>query len=211
MPSEDLEQPYGLWPTPGADLFTDAAPDWHNVACVNWTRDAWPGYIEGFRRAARYLVLQVDKTGRDQDFLVFPILFLYRHHLELQLKRLISRGRWLAGVDQPVLWGHDLRRLWQACRAVLEEISPGDATRELDVVGEHIQALAAVDPTAQAFRYPIDTQGRPSLPEQLTHVNLRHLAEQVEAAANLLDGAGQVITARLDAKLELDHLRAEHA
>jgi hypothetical protein len=81
MPNEDLEQPYGLWPAPGAALFTDIPPDWHNVACVNWSRDDWPGYIEGFRRAARYLVLQVDKTGRDQDFLVFPILFLYRHHL----------------------------------------------------------------------------------------------------------------------------------
>jgi hypothetical protein len=183
--------------------------DWHNVACVNWARDPWPGYIEGFRRAARYLVLQVDKTGRDQDFLVFPILFLYRHHLELQLKRLISRGHWLLGVDQPVLLGHDLRRLWTVCRAVLEEVLPGDATEALDVVGEHIQALAAVDPSAQAFRYPIDTHGRPSLPEQLTLLNLRHVAEQVEAA-NLLDGAGEVITAQLDAKLELEHLRAEY-
>ncbi len=45
--------------------------------------------MEGYRRGARLLVEHVDEHARDQDFLVYPIMFLYRHHIELALKNII--------------------------------------------------------------------------------------------------------------------------
>jgi hypothetical protein len=207
-PDGELEQQHWPWPAPGRELVTDAAPDWHNLACLNWTPNTWPGYVEGFRRGARHLVEQVDRSGRDQDYLVFPILFLYRHYLELQLKRLISRGRQLLDLEEPTPRSHDLWRLWQTCRTILDQVSPGDAVEELNIVGEHIRTLAAIDPTAQAFRYPVDTRGQPSLPKELTLINLRHFSEQMEAAANLLGAAGDLIGATLDDKLDYERYMA---
>ncbi|GJH64862.1 hypothetical protein [Escherichia coli] len=54
--------------------------DWHNNACLNYMPDHGTAYTEGYRRAADILINHIDESGRDQDFLVYPVLFLYRHH-----------------------------------------------------------------------------------------------------------------------------------
>ncbi|HHS8916416.1 TPA: hypothetical protein ACTVMT_005267, partial [Escherichia coli] len=53
-------------------------------------------YTEGYRRAADILINHIDESGRDQDFLVYPVLFLYRHHLELLIKQIIGLALALA-------------------------------------------------------------------------------------------------------------------
>ncbi|MGU3906767.1 hypothetical protein ACVZDL_23390 (plasmid) [Escherichia coli] len=53
--------------------------DWHNNACLNYMPDHGTAYTEGYRRAADILINHIDESGRDQDFLVYPVLFLYRH------------------------------------------------------------------------------------------------------------------------------------
>ena len=77
-------------PRKGDRLFRDDLSDYHNNACLSLGGDPFP-YAEGYRRAAEILVHYVNDNGQDQDFLVFPILFLYRHHLELAMKRIIGR------------------------------------------------------------------------------------------------------------------------
>jgi hypothetical protein len=49
-------------------------------------------YSEGYRRGARILVQYVVDHAMDQDFLVYPIIFLYRHHVELVLKDILLRA-----------------------------------------------------------------------------------------------------------------------
>lgn len=74
-------------------LFRDDLPDWHNNACLNatWGVDQ-AAYLEGYRCGARLLVEHVTEHARDQDFLVYPIIFLYRHHVELALKNIILQA-----------------------------------------------------------------------------------------------------------------------
>lgn len=67
--------------------------DWKNNACLNFTSDPTHGYIEGYKRAADLLVAHVMEKGKDQDYLVYPITFLYRQHLELRIKEIIADGR----------------------------------------------------------------------------------------------------------------------
>jgi hypothetical protein len=54
-------------------------------------------YLEGYRRAARHLAETVCETGRHEDFIIYPIVYLYRHHVELALKRLLPLVACLAG------------------------------------------------------------------------------------------------------------------
>src|ERR1039458_2509073 len=53
-----------------------------------------PEYVcaHGYRLAARLAVEHIRHDGVDSPFLVYPIVFLYRHHIELMLKRLIRRA-----------------------------------------------------------------------------------------------------------------------
>lgn len=63
--------------------------------------------IGGYRQATSLVVDYATRepvTGRDRDWLCFPILFLYRHAIELQLKELILRG------EEPYAGRRDFRR-----------------------------------------------------------------------------------------------------
>lgn len=48
----------------------------------------WDTYAMGYKRAGDILVQYVADNDWDQDFLVYPITFLYRQYLELRLKEL---------------------------------------------------------------------------------------------------------------------------
>src|SRR5438046_1459252 len=79
--------------------------------------DSGYAYARGYRIAARELALQALKMEWEQDFLVFPIAFLYRHHIELTLKRVIILGAFLADqrlteVEKKHLKRHRLGFLW---------------------------------------------------------------------------------------------------
>lgn len=77
-------------PRKGDKLFRGDLRDWKNNACLRNGNEY--AYREGYRRGAQILVRAVEETQSDQDFLVYPIVFLYRHHIELALKRVIKRA-----------------------------------------------------------------------------------------------------------------------
>ena len=74
-------------PRKSDQLFRSDLRDWMNNACLNvmGSGDAY-AYKAGYRRGAEVLIGYVGEIARDQDFLVYPIIFLYRHHIELMLK-----------------------------------------------------------------------------------------------------------------------------
>lgn len=89
--------------------------DWHNNACLNYMPDHGTAYTEGYRRAADILINHIDESGRDQDFLVYPVLFLYRHHLELLIKQIIGLALALAEDPDKHQYkkdDHNLNNLW---------------------------------------------------------------------------------------------------
>lgn len=96
--------------------------DWQNNACLNYLPDHGTAYTEGYRRAADILINHIDDTGRDQDFLVYPVLFLYRHHLELLIKQVI--GLALALTEDPDQYpykkdNHNLNTLWSHAQKLI--------------------------------------------------------------------------------------------
>src|SRR6266540_5497986 len=94
--------------------------DWQLNACLNYGVDHWHMYASGYRRAAEILTDYVRQNHRDQDVLIFPVLFLWRHHLELQLKGIARRATHLLGKDWNPTSDHDLSQLFAAAEAVFE-------------------------------------------------------------------------------------------
>jgi hypothetical protein len=153
--------------------------DWHNNACLNFSHSASIGYTEGYKRAANILVAYINETARDQDFLVFPIVFLYRHHLELLLKNIIDSGAGLLDAQPGYPKNHKLHILWPLAKELIRKIEPGVGPDAFDLIDHVVNELSKVDPGSMSFRYDRDTRGGKSVP-QIRHVNLRHFVDGVE-------------------------------
>lgn len=190
------------WPRAGDQLF-GAADDWENNACVGFSREQWVGYIEGYKLAADKLAETVTTSGRDQDFLVYPIVFLYRHAIEIALKYLIRLGCRLLDTEPSKLIDHKLSKLWLNCRPLLEQVWPEGPKEDLDAVGDVIAQFETEDPTAAGYRYPTDTKGQP-FHTQHRVINLRNFAEVANRVLGLLDGCTMGISVYLDHKQELE-------
>jgi len=166
--AEDLE------PLSREDRLFTKGDDWSNNACLNSTADGWGTYSHGYKRAADLLIEHVERTSSDQNAVVYPALFLYRQYIELATKDITYTARRLLARAGGRPRGHDIRRLWADCRQLLIEVSPDEPVNDLDELTRLIAEFADVDPGAQAFRYPVDSRGRPSL-EGMRLLNLRSI------------------------------------
>lgn len=173
--------------------------DWTRNACVNYQHDEWHLYAEGYRRAAELLVEQSKRS--ELDFLIYPIAFLYRQWLELELKLLLRDGSRLVDRTENPPTRHHLKSLWDKVRTILEEVFPDERPDLLDRFGEIIDEFHDIDRTSTAFRYPADAAGNSSIPS-LTHINVDQLAEMMDEARWLLDGAVAAVMEYLEFKHE---------
>lgn len=181
------------WPAKGEILFKGDADDWPNNACINFGPHAWWGYAEGFRLGADYLVERVEGTSADQDFLVYPVVFGYRHAVELRLKVTIRDARRLLREPGGAPKGHKLDGLWTTARPLLERAIPSEPKGDLDAADEAITQLHKADAASTGFRYPEDIAGVPSLGHLGLHINLRHLRDRMAGLFTFLGAVASAI------------------
>jgi hypothetical protein len=189
----------------GEPLFTSKSfpdPDWYLNAVLHISPDKWDAYAEGYKKAADIIVQYIINNNRDQDYLIFPVVFLYRHYLELRLKELIVVSSRLLDHDVSVPTHHDLVSLWKQVRPNLEQVWPEQEKHVLDKVEERLKELSEADLRSFGFRYPIDTKGQPTL-VKLKHINLKHLRDVIQGISNILDGSSIGMGEYLDAKNEM--------
>ena len=147
--------------------------DWHNNACLNYMPDHGTAYTEGYRRAADILINHIDESGRDQDFLVYPVLFLYRHHLELLIKQIIGLALALAEDPDKHQYkkdDHNLNNLWPVAQKLILEVDDSYRPSDFRLVKEVVKALHQADERATDFRYARRNDGTRSL-EGIHYVN----------------------------------------
>jgi len=134
------------------------------AASPSSTREDWYHYINGYKDAADFLVAHAEETRGDPRKLGPPILFLYRHHLELALKGLIRDCHGLLGRDEDFPKRHEIDKLWQLCCSLLHEISPGMSnSEEIQHTTRLMADFRKIDPISLAFRYPEDKDRNPPL------------------------------------------------
>lgn len=176
------------------DLFR-SGDNWKLNACVNYIHDDWSLYAEGFHMGAKALIGEVVKDGGQSiDLLIYPVVFCFRHAIELQLKAAVHWGRRYLGRPSPDYpAGHILvssskgTELWKECRSIAKEVWPEGSNDELDDAERILRELEAHDRDGQAFRYPMDTKGERTK-AALTHINIQEFYEAAERAYRLLDG-----------------------
>lgn len=170
------------FPVRGTVLF-DSRDDLSNA----FVERDWEAYVRGYIQAANILVEYVGQSGMDSDTLVLPITFLFRQHLELRIKSLLTDTRKLLNQPQQTRKSHDIKHLWEECRPLVEQIFPEQFSEQLDVVAQIVSQFSEIDPASQGFRYPINVTGKQSFPEGFDNINLGHLARTINGIAAFLN------------------------
>jgi len=168
--------------------------DWKANACLNWSLDTLGLYIDGYREAADKLVHEVMETGANQDILVFPISFLYRQYIELQLKHIIRESRIFLGEGGSFPEHHKINDLWNTANALMTKIiNVHDQSIKDYITKEDVQTIKTiitefvkVDPDSFSFRYPKDKKGNRNL-DGIEYINLRKLHDHMEDLKEKLD------------------------
>lgn len=170
----------------GQQLFTEAE-DWQNNAQLGWSHFPLHVYALGYKEAADSLAQVLLDRRASLDTAIYPLVFLYRQGLELQLKLILPLARRLADAPPKDDHRHELLPMWSELRMHLELVNPQENDQELPAIEEFIRQLQEVDPQSYSFRYPTGKKGDISLPD-LRHVNVRHLSEIMNSVFMLMDG-----------------------
>ena len=117
-------------------------------------------YVEGYKRSADYLVDQAAHLGQ-QEYLVYPTMFLYRHYLEVELKHLLGLLQDYLHEPYHVPCEHDLLMLWGRVEPLLLGYWDKDASRKTRKgLKARLDEFHRIDKSSQAFRYPLGEGGR---------------------------------------------------
>ena len=129
-------------------------------AYFGFKKQSFLGYALEYIQAANKLIQTIDDLPGREAY-VLPIVFLYRHYIELQLKSILEQE----GCE--ILPRHHLDALWTQVKPILErvfrQLSKKELLAEMEAVEERIIEFHEVDERSYSFRYPIDRKGNPSL------------------------------------------------
>ena len=143
------------WPTSDVHILAPG-PDIESNACTSPSEVELGHFVTAYKESADALVESAIARRAVLDVVLFPILFLYRHYLELELKNLVMIHRKLLGADPDYPQHHSLKALWDEAKTGIREDYGADCPVEVDYLDSCIDELNAHDPASFSFRYPRD-------------------------------------------------------
>lgn len=131
-------------------------------------------YGRAYFEAAERLLQEAISAPFHSDYSAYPIMFLYRHALELDLKACIYNpellGRHLdcGDLDHQLNNQHNLLELARRAKLITDKIFSTDTSlcQFMTEVVRETKHIQTIDPGSFAFRYPIKPDGMPSFPAQ---------------------------------------------
>ena len=115
-------------------IFGQQEPLNKSMAPGRFQKVDWDGYAMAYKIAADRLVDGLQRGPISELYQVFPIMFLYRHYLEIRLKEILRILRdWDGRRDAQIPHTHDLPKLWKEVRQLLEKFDNGIAEHCGDV------------------------------------------------------------------------------
>jgi hypothetical protein len=180
-----------VWPRRSDSLM--AGGDWKAESLFTAFSSEWfYDYAVGYRAAADALVEDVLAARLVPDSVCYPVLFLYRHYVELILKGIIDFGSRLGNNDIPKgPEDHQISKLWRQARGLLEREFPKGKKEDLDAVEKCIDELTAIDSCGEGFRYGAKKRrhGEDLMWGKHTQLNLDNVRCVMQHVGNLLESS----------------------
>lgn len=180
------------WPKKGNKAFASASDGaYFHIPSVSMF---YPPHAQSFKEAAQLVIDKCEEEGERpaNDILVFPVLYLYRHGIELNLKSIIGIGIGLdffkrEDVQDDLQW-HNLAKLWSHAKKLLLHRWSTSDPEPLKATEAVINELHQSDPNGQVFRYAADKDGRRHRYEKLPdHISLATLKKTMDGVFNFLE------------------------
>jgi hypothetical protein len=163
-------------------------------------------FADGYHKAGQHLAAQLASSVYG-DYEGYPILFLYRHALELYLKAIVYQGGLLVGVisgkeidDVPGLFGcHQLDKLLRPLEAIFKALDwdlEGTALTSFEDFAQVIKTIQGVDPRSYVFRYPITGKRKVYFPPGFI-LNVVSFARRMDGILEFLSNAANGIPEQL--------------
>ncbi len=187
---------------------------WRNNA---YLEPEWGLYVLGYREAADSIVENAEELG--VDLLVYPVMFLYRHYLEIGLKHDLVVLRRYFGEPLNLPPHHQLDKVWKEVRSLMErEWNTARHIEYYDAIEERIKEFQKIDEGSYAFRYPVTKQNTSSL-ESIPDIhgkgsaiiNLMQVKEVVHEMAMFIEGTIDFVADHEEARRDyLDSIQQEY-
>ncbi len=193
--SEDSLAASFRWPQPGDRAFQRNEDGRENAPLEQAEHARLVIMSEGYKMGADAMVDEALGDNSKGATLVFPILFNYRHYLELSLKYLIATYGPAVGLE-PVWNTHHLIPLWNMLLELMDAYGTSDPDEADQVVGSIVQEFAKLDPNSFANRYPVDTRGN-VIELAMEEVDLTALRDVMNGVDGFFSGADGYLAACL--------------
>jgi hypothetical protein len=169
---------------------------------------------EAYHRAGKLLVNDFKSQKAYSDLDAYPIVFLYRHALELLFKAVLTLGNGLAAaLPEPALktenlyTDHALVRHLPRMKQIFEAVGWNDAWEQAGFKEDEFEAIVAeferVDPGSFTFRYTMRKDGTASIDSHFTFAP-EEFAEKLDRVLEILSGACSGLEEYLDLAWEYD-------
>jgi hypothetical protein len=144
-------------------------------------------YAKGYFGAAELLVESALAKPSFPDYEAYPIMFLYRQAVELDLKGCIYNSAHLANLmevphlDHSLVNNHDLSSLARRAKSITDVLFKGDQELStfMSSVTQEVGQIMRIDPKSFAFRYPLKRNGAPSF--ENTHFGLESTRKRISS------------------------------
>lgn len=177
------------WPKKGDKLFTTDGGLYN--ACINWVHESEKQglYARSFNSASLLLIDHVVENRDELDTFIYPIIYCFRHSLELTFKEIIKMGidNWDKFGVQKIPHHHDLLKLWYLAKKVLINFFPDEDKSVLIHVENCIKEVDQLDRLSIAFRYPEGIDGVQCL-QGVKYINTVNLRKTMRALSIFLEG-----------------------
>jgi|SoiMetStandDraft_2_1073263.scaffolds.fasta_scaffold55092_1 hypothetical protein len=182
--------------------------------------DDLSAFAAGYHEAGKTLISKMESAPGYRDYEGYPILFLYRHALELYLKAIVYRGAQLLGLisdekpnTEKLLTNHKLIRLLPTIEAIFRAVEwkwdfEVSGLKSFDDFADLIREIEKIDPQSYCFRYPVNTTGEAALSKHFV-VNVVNFGKKMDSVLDLLSGAVTGLQERWDDTAEVMYLLQE--
>ncbi|MEQ1889539.1 MAG: hypothetical protein ABL951_10225 [Alphaproteobacteria bacterium] len=200
---EKLENNYHIlellnekWPRNGDRLFLPGGDAW----LAQDPRERRYRLAKGYKRSGDVLIQRTVNDLSDRHNLVYPIIFCYRHYIELALKAMIvDYGPW-KGINSTRM-GHDLIFLWNQFKKIAE-IYGGHNPTDMAAVESYIVEFNEFDPGSFSLRYATNTQDK-LIVFPISSINLINLYEVMNGVENFFECADLHFNSTMDLENDL--------
>lgn len=173
-----------------------------SVIYVAWTPPAtWEVWADGYKIAGDKILESIDSEFR-ADFAVYPMVYLYRHAVELKLKSIcLSANRFSEmSYEKRIedIATHDLNTLWNTAveLAKMADIELG-VGKLISAFVDRLAELEKLTPTGEESRYPTNRKGVPNW-KDVEYLDLKQFKDTMGGIWNLLDNIDTEIDHRAD-------------